>query len=92
MRFKSGFVIRKVCGHQVVAAEGLQHLNFNKLLVLNDTATFLWKAVEGKDFTVQDMADALVEEYGIDAELATKDAQSLADSWKAAGVLEEETA
>ena len=89
MKIKTGFVFREVCDHQVVTAEGLLHLNFNKLLVLNDTAAFLWKEVEGKDFTLQDMADALVREYGIDEELALKDAQNLLDSWKAAGVLDE---
>lgn len=89
MRLKSGFVIRKVCGQQVVAAEGLQHLNFNKLLVLNESATFLWKEVEGKDFTLQDMADALVREYEIDNELALADSQRLLDSWRTVGVLDE---
>lgn len=90
MKIKPGFVFREVCGQQVVAAEGLLHLNFNKLLVLNDSAAFLWKEVEGKEFTLQDMANALVNEYGIEEELALKDAQSLLDSWKTAGVLEED--
>ena len=90
MRIKSGFVFREVCGHQVVTAEGLLHLNFNKLLVLNNTAAFLWKEVEGKEFTLQDLADALVREYEIEADLALKDARNLLDSWKSAGVLDEE--
>lgn len=89
MRLKSGFVLREVCGQKIVAAEGLQNINFNKLLSLNASAAFLWEEVEGKDFTVQDMADALVREYGIDLELALKDSQSLLDSWKSAGVLDE---
>lgn len=89
MRLKSGFVLREVCNQKIVAAEGLQNINFNKLLSLNASAAFLWEEVEGKDFTVQDLADALVREYGIDEELALKDSQSLLDSWKSAGVLDE---
>ena len=72
-----------------MAAEGLQNINFNKLLALNVSAAFLWEEVEGKDFTLDEMADALVREYGIDKELALKDSQKLLDSWQAAGVLDE---
>ncbi len=89
MRLKSGFVLREVCNQKIVAAEGLQNINFNKLLSLNSSAAFLWEEMEGKDFTVKDMADALVREYGIDEALALKDSQSLLDSWKTAGVLDE---
>ncbi len=89
MRLKSGFVLREVCNQKIVAAEGLQNINFNKLLSLNASAAFLWEEVEGKDFTVQDLADALVREYGIDEELALKDSRNLLESWKSAGVLDE---
>ncbi|MBQ7518321.1 MAG: PqqD family protein [Bacteroidales bacterium] len=89
MKLKSGFVLREVCNQKIVAAEGLQNINFNKLLALNVSAAFLWEEVEGKEFTVEDLADALVREYGIDKELALKDSQNLLDSWRAAGVLDE---
>ena len=89
MKLKSGFVLREVCNQKIVAAEGLQNINFNKLLALNVSAAFLWEEVEGKEFTVEDLADAIVREYGIDKELALKDSQNLLDSWRAAGVLDE---
>ena len=89
MKLKSGFVLREVCNQKIVAAEGLQNINFNKLLSLNVSAAFLWEEVEGKEFTLDDLADALVREYGIDKELALKDSQNLLDSWRAAGVLDE---
>ena len=89
MKLKSGFVLREVCNQKIVAAEGLQNINFNKLLALNVSAAVLWEEVEGKEFTVEDLADALVREYGIDKELALKDSQNLLDSWRAAGVLDE---
>ena len=89
MKIKSGFVFREVCNQKIVAAEGLQNINFNKLLALNVSAAFLWEEVEGKEFTLEDLADALVREYGIDKELALKDSQNLLDNWRAAGVLDE---
>ena len=48
MKIKDGFVLREMCGEYIVAGEGLQHINFNKLISLNSTAAFLWKALIGK--------------------------------------------
>ena len=36
MKIKDGFVLREMCGEYIVAAEGLQHINFNKLISLNN--------------------------------------------------------
>ncbi len=88
MKIKEGFVLREMCGEHIVAAEGLQHINFNKLISLNSTAAFLWEAVAEKEFTAEDMAELLVEEYGIDMELALNDSKKLMQSWIDAGVAE----
>ena len=88
MKIKNGFVLREMCGENIVAAEGLEHINFNKLISLNSTAAFLWKALEGKEFTQEDMAQLLVDEYGIDRELAMTDSGNLMKSWAEAGIAE----
>ena len=88
MKIKDGFVLREMCGEYIVAAEGLQNINFNKLISLNATAAFLWKELEGKEFTVEDMAQLLVDEYEIDMELALTDSANLVKSWIEAGIVE----
>ena len=88
MKIKNGLVLREMCGENIVAAEGLEHINFNKLISLNSTAAFLWKALEGKDFTQEEMAQLLVDEYGIDMELAMTDSGNLMKSWAEAGIAE----
>lgn len=88
MKIRSGFVLREMCGENIVAGEGLEHINFNKLISLNQTAAFLWKKLEGKEFTEQEMADLLVEEYGIDMELALTDSRNLCKAWTEAGLAE----
>ena len=88
MKIKDGFVLREMCGEFIVAAEGLQHINFNKLISLNSTAAFLWKAIEEKEFTAEDLAQLLVDEYGIDMELALTDSNNLCKSWIEAGIVE----
>lgn len=86
MRIKDGFVLREMCGENIVAGEGLEHISFNKLISLNSTAAYLWKELVGKDFEVEEMADLLIKRYGISEELAIKDSEALAQAWVDAGV------
>ena len=88
MKIKDGFVLRKMCGENIVAGEGLQHINFNKLLSLNESAAFLWQELVGKEFSVEDMAKLLIERYGIDKQLAMTDSGNLIQAWIDAGVAE----
>lgn len=88
MKIKDGFVLREMCGEKIVAGEGLEHINFNKLISLNSTAAYLWEELEGKEFTAEDMATLLVSRYGIDMELALKDSENLCKAWAEAGIAE----
>lgn len=87
MKIVDGFKLREVCGEFVVVPEGSKLVNFNKMLSLNGSAAFLWKAVEGKDFDVQMLADLLVNEYEIDSAIALSDAGKILDKWVEIGVV-----
>lgn len=87
MKIVDGFKLREVCGEFVVVPEGSKLVNFNKMLSLNGSAAFLWKAVEGKDFDVQMLADLLVKEYEIDPAVALSDAGKILDKWVEIGVV-----
>lgn len=89
MRIKDGFVLRQMCGENIVAGEGLQHINFNKLLSLNESAAYLWKELVDKEFTQEEMAELLIARYGIDKQLAMTDSEKLMQSWVEIGVAEE---
>ena len=89
MRIKQGFVLREVCGEQVIMGEGLGALDFGRLLCLNETAAFLWtRAVEMGDFTEDTLTDALCEEYEVDRARACKDVESIVEKWKDVKVVE----
>jgi hypothetical protein len=77
-----------MCGENIVTAEGIEHINFNKLISLNSSAAYLWENLIGKEFSVEDMAALLVEQYDIDMELALKDSESLSKAWMEAAVTE----
>lgn len=88
MKIKDGFVLREMCGEHIVAGEGIEHINFNKLISLNSTAAFLWNEVIGKEFTAETMAELLIGRYGIDKELALEDSENLINAWVEAGIAE----
>ena len=88
MKIKEGFVLRTICGQNVVSGEGTANVNFSKLVSLNDSAAYLYKKVEGKEFTPETLADLLLEEYDVDRETALKDAEALCAQWKEIGIAE----
>ena len=88
MRLVEGFRLRDVMGQATVIGEGVGQVNFNKLITLNESAAYLWKSVEGKEFDAQTLAGLLVDEYGIDMELAGKDAEAILGQWAEIGLAE----
>lgn len=88
MKIKEGFVLRSICGQNVVSGEGAANSNFAKLVSLNETAAYLFKAVGSGEFTPKSLADLLLEAYEVDADTALKDAESLCAQWKEIGIAE----
>lgn len=89
MKIKKGFVLRTLGSERIVAGEGLEQINFSKLVSLNATAAYLWQQVEGKTFDAGTLAALLVEKYGIDQSTASADASELMTSWLDAALIEE---
>lgn len=88
MKIKKGFILRKIGNDDVLVPEGLEVVDFNKMVTLNPTASFLWKALEGKEFEIEDAAFLLVEEYEVDMETALTDCVELFEQWQSAGIIE----
>ncbi len=89
MRQKKGFTLRTVCGEHVIVAEGLEVINFNKLLSLNESAAYLWEqAAALGDFTAEQLADKLCEEYEVTHEQALADVDKMIAQWQEIGVVE----
>ncbi len=89
MRIKDGFALRDVCGETVIVGEGLGAVNFGKLLVLNDTAAWLWKeAISQGDFTPQSLAQRLCEEYEVPTDIARADVAEILRTWQGMNVID----
>jgi len=89
MRIKNGFVLRDICGVKVVSGEGLDKVNYSKLITLNDTACYLWESVEGKDFSNDSLVALLLEKYDVSEDVARKDVEALVAKWKELDMIEE---
>ena len=90
MKIKEGFVLRQVCGENVIVGEGLGTIDFGKLISLNETAAWLWqKALEQGTFTIDSLAEALCAEYEVADDKARKDVEQMTAKWIEIGIVSE---
>lgn len=88
MRIKKEYVLREMGETRILINEGEQ-IRLTRVLPLNETAAFLWKVAEGKEFTEEWLADQLVGEYDVAYETALADVRELVQDWKARRLLAE---
>ena len=88
MKIKEGFRMRKLGRDHIVVAEGLKLVNFNKMIVLNESAAYLWENIQGTEFDAGSLGALLQQKYTVSAEQALADAQALVDSWTEVGIVE----
>ena len=81
MKIIDGFKLRDVMGQPTVVGEGIEQVDFTCLITLNPSAAYLWRQVEGREFTVDQLAQLLVDYYAIHPDTAYADAIDLANEW-----------
>ena len=88
MRIKNGFELRKICGENIIVAHGLDNIDFTKVISMNESAADIWNSVVDRDFTVEDMVKALLDNYQVDEKQAVEDSEALLKQWIEAGLVE----
>ena len=86
MRIKEGFELMNVCGENVIVAHGKGNIDFSRVISLNESAAYLWNKVLGTDFTAEQLADLLMEEYDVSRETALTDCKKMMQDWLDAGL------
>lgn len=86
MKINEGFELREMCGEHIVIATGVANIDFSKVISLNESAAYLWREVEGKEFTPETLAALLTAKYDVDPATAEADAAALAQGWVEAGI------
>ena len=65
-----------MAGENVVIMQGTVGSDMTRIISLNDSSLLLWNALQDKEFEVADVANILVENYGIDLATAERDAKA----------------
>ena len=89
MKTKKGFRLRSVCNENIIVAEGVENIDFSRIISMNESAAYLWQNIQGTDFDADKLMKLLLEEYEIDEATAKNDAQMLIEKWLEAGIVEE---
>ncbi|MCQ2480062.1 MAG: PqqD family protein [Clostridia bacterium] len=74
MKIKGKYLLREINGMNIAVPIIDTVLTSNVIIILNDTAVFLWKLLE-TGCTKADLVKSLCEEYDTDAKTASEDVQ-----------------
>ena len=88
MKTKNGFNLRQICGENVIVAEGEENIDFSNIISMNESSAYLWKNIQDKDFSEDELVKLLTEEYDVDEVTAKSDVNNLVKSWLNAGIIE----
>ena len=64
------YELREFCGQKIILATGMKSVDLNTMLVLNDTAAYMWEAMGNGDIDTADVVAKVVAEYDIAPEHA----------------------
>lgn len=88
MKTKKGFNLRSVTGENIIVADGIENIDFSRIISMNESAAYLWKNVQGTDFDAETLTKLLLEEYDVDEATARNDAKQIITQWQEAGIIE----
>jgi len=87
LKIKDGFIIKQVVDSYVVVPVGENLVDFSAMISLNETGAFLWNNME-YDITVDELAEKLCAEYGIDKDTALADTEEFIARLETQDILE----
>lgn len=88
MKTKKGFTLRTVCGENIIVGEGIENIDFSRIISMNESAAYLWNKIKDSEFTIDTLTQLLLEEYEVDEATARGDAETLTKKWLEAGIIE----
>lgn len=89
MKIRENLVLRHIGSDYVIIEPDKGVVDMANVYTLNDAAAWLWKELENIEFSVDDVAEFLLQHYDVDFEKAICDAELLVADLKQNGLLEE---
>ena len=88
MKTIEGYVLKSLGSQSLLVGVGANVAHSGVLRKLNESAAYLWKSVEGKDFTEEMLVDLLLDEYEVSREEAAEAVKDLLKDWLEQKVVE----
>lgn len=89
MKAKKGFKLREICGENIIVADGIENIDFSSIISMNESSAYLWQAIQDKEqFSTEELAALLTEQYEVDEATALADSQMLVEQWLKAGIID----
>ena len=88
MRIKSTFSLRSIAGNWVALPLGESTIDFRGMLTLNESGVMLWRRLEN-GASRDELIEALLGEYEVSRDEATKDVEDFIGRLNSAGCIEE---
>ena len=88
MKAKKGFKLRNVCGENIIVADGIENIDFSRIISMNESAAYLWTNIQEQEFDADKLVSLLLDEYDIDEATARTDVEQLNGKWREAGIIE----
>ena len=89
MKINDNLRLRKIGSRSMVVKEVEGEVNMTDVFTLNSTASDIWSAFAGKDFTGEDLVGYLIDNYEVTLERAEADVAALLSQWKEFGLIDE---
>lgn len=88
MKINDNLRLRKIGSRSMVVKEVEGEVNMTDVFTLNSTASDIWSAFSGKDFTEEDLVGYLIDNYEVIRERAAADVADLLSRWKEYGLID----
>ena len=89
MRIKKGFKLKLVSGRQTVVADRRIIKNFNSVIILNETAVFIWNLMYEQDVIKERIPELLADAFNMPIILATNNANVFIKTMRENGIIED---
>lgn len=86
MRLKENLRLRKVGSKYMIVDAATEQVNMVDVYTMNETAAWLWQTFAEREFTSEEMTEALCLEYDVTREQATADVWALMEEWDSFGL------
>ena len=88
MKINSNYKLREIAGETIIVNQGKEGVDMTRIISLNSSAKVLYERLAGKEFSLEEAAQVLMDTYGIDSELSLNDAGKWVDALKECKVIE----